>query len=328
MRDKIPCGGFYLDDTLKVDENNVLGLAPGAGGVQSDWNVNDESNLAYVKNRTHYEEDVVEDITGNTYNIFVTKDVSSVTHDEIPFELGQMYTVVAKNGESVRKQWTDMEVQQGEDGTLYIGNNENVNTTYPFYITSENAVVNLSFIDQLNLTKIEVICTSGSVTKHVVHQLGQKFIPSELFKVTFTTEDVMTYTVDKTFEEIIEAYNNGKFVYGKVEMRDFSWFLYLNDIDEDIAIFTGDAMDGKIHITISVGKNSEGTYGKIDNTGLYLPSPSGSASSNKYKLVRLNANNNYELSSDIIIPSSTSGSSKYFKITVDDSGTLSTTEVT
>ncbi len=34
------------------------------------------------------------------------------------------------------------------------------------------------------------------------------------------------------------------------------------------------------------------------------------------------------LDGDIIIPSSTSGSSKKFRITVDDSGTISATEVT
>ena len=55
-----------------------------------------------------------------------------------------------------------------------------------------------------------------------------------------------------------------------------------------------------------------------------LPTVSAS-DNNKFLSV---VNGAWKTSSDIIVPSSTSGSSKKFKITVDDSGAISATEVT
>lgn len=52
---KVPCGGFELDESLALN-NGKLGLAPGAGGVQPDWNQNDGTQPDYVKNRPFWRE--------------------------------------------------------------------------------------------------------------------------------------------------------------------------------------------------------------------------------------------------------------------------------
>ena len=51
MSFKIPCGGFKLGGkSFSLDENGVLSVS-GGGGVQPDWNQNDETAADYVKNR-------------------------------------------------------------------------------------------------------------------------------------------------------------------------------------------------------------------------------------------------------------------------------------
>lgn len=52
---KVPCGGFELDESLALN-NGKLGLAPGVGGVQADWNQNDDTQSGYVKNRPFWRE--------------------------------------------------------------------------------------------------------------------------------------------------------------------------------------------------------------------------------------------------------------------------------
>ena len=51
MSFKIPCGGFKLGGkSFSLYENGVLSVS-GGGGVQPDWNQNDETAADYVKNR-------------------------------------------------------------------------------------------------------------------------------------------------------------------------------------------------------------------------------------------------------------------------------------
>lgn len=47
---KVPCGGFELDESLALKDGK-LGLAPGAGGSQADWNVTASNDPAFIKNK-------------------------------------------------------------------------------------------------------------------------------------------------------------------------------------------------------------------------------------------------------------------------------------
>lgn len=57
---KIPCGGFYLGDGLTMDGNTLKSL--GGEQVQTDWNQNDETAVDYVKNRPFYTGDPVDTV--------------------------------------------------------------------------------------------------------------------------------------------------------------------------------------------------------------------------------------------------------------------------
>ena len=55
MNNKIPCGGFELNDSLTLDSEKKLGVN-WEGQVQSDWEQNNENAPDYIKNRLCYEE--------------------------------------------------------------------------------------------------------------------------------------------------------------------------------------------------------------------------------------------------------------------------------
>lgn len=157
--------------------------------------VTGESGNAKWEDRTHYEEDVAEDITGNTYVIPWSNDTSvlEIRHDEIPFELGQVYTVYFKDGDNITKSFLGEEVKQIVDadtdvnGILYIGSGT-FSLPNPFIITHDTAVAHASFKGETSFDSVELVCTSGSVTKHVVHQLDQKFIPNSDWNINDPTK--------------------------------------------------------------------------------------------------------------------------------------------
>lgn len=139
---------------------------------------------------------------------------------------------------------------------------------------------------------------------------------TELFKVAITTENDNIIS-DKTFAEIQEAYQAGKYIYALID--DVGFFSLVSLMKDTVAMFGG--FNAGIYGQIAVTANND-----IDNkiAGTLLPVPNPAANGQFVQVV----NGFYALSSDIIVPSSTSGSSKKFKITVDDSGTITATEVT
>ena len=64
MSFKIPCGGFRLDEnSFSLDENGVLSVSGGGGGgVQPDWNQNNDTAADYIKNRPFYTSDPSETV--------------------------------------------------------------------------------------------------------------------------------------------------------------------------------------------------------------------------------------------------------------------------
>ena len=101
--------------------------------------------------------------------------------------------------------------------------------------------------------------------------------------------------------------------------EDKSVFLYNN-------VFLVCKKTGTFHITVNLGKHTI----RVLETGLYLKTSSFSNSNSFVNYLKIT--HSYDVAksmySDILLPSSTAGSSKRFRITVDDTGTLSATEVT
>ena len=80
---KVPCGGFELDESL-ASNNGKLGLAPGVGGVQADWNQNDDTQPDYVKNRPFYTGDPVETMLLEESTVSFTNVSSNIYYGKIP----------------------------------------------------------------------------------------------------------------------------------------------------------------------------------------------------------------------------------------------------
>lgn len=139
---------------------------------------------------------------------------------------------------------------------------------------------------------------------------------TELFKVAITAKNDNIIS-DKTFAEIQEAFQAGKYVYASIDGIVFSSLLVF--MKDTVAMFGG-FNAGNIYDTFIITANNDINYKSV---GVFVPVPTPAANGQYVQVV----DGSYELSSDIIVPSSTSGSSKKFKITVNDSGTITATEV-
>lgn len=145
----------------------------------------------------------------------------------------------------------------------------------------------------LGIAKVSTII-SLLVTEQ--HNIDQKYVPKEVYFVKLDGN-----SLDRTFDEITEAYNAGMLVvlegdgnHGFLKYIDPEklWFLIHN---------------GKVSVILYLTANNT-----IDiEVFRYLATA-----------------DNGTLINNLILPSSTSGSSKKFNITVDDTGTISATEVT
>lgn len=126
------------------------------------------------------------------------------------------------------------------------------------------------------------------------HNIDQKYIPKEVYFVRYDGR-----SLDKTFDEITEAYNAGMLVV----LEGAGNHGFLKYIDPEKLMFL--IPNGNVSAMLCLTANNT-----IDR-----------------KLFGyLTADNNGTLNNSLILPSSTSGSSKKFKITVGDSGNLSTTD--
>lgn len=164
--------------------------------------------------------------------------------------------------------------------------------------------------------KIEIIRESQEEVK----QIDPKYIPPTTVIVNVTANEDGTFSADKTFDKVKALIDSGFNVKCRFNMFEAPCIVYttentntvigfeLVDVSESfgyIAIFTPDRV----------------VVNEINVDDLLLP-----PINNNYGFLQA-INGVWEISPDIIIPSSTSGSSKKFKITVDDSGTISATEV-
>ena len=164
---------------------------------------------------------------------------------------------------------------------------------------------------------------------------ANKSIDKALFVVNITQNSDGTFSADKTFEEIVQAYNEGKYnIVAKVSF----FIMPLLGIADYSVLFGGTLIEGALaFFAFIITPNNEVQMKMLPlaTTNSKLPNP--------HPLTFTGAvNETYDGSSaktieipsgggsahEVIIASSTAGSTKKFKITVDDSGTIAATEVT
>ena len=164
-------------------------------------------------------------------------------------------------------------------------------------------------------------------------KLAAESIDKALFVVNITTTDGVTYSADKTFEEIVQAYNEGKYnIVANFAVNDRNSFIIPFLAITGAGAAFGGIVD-KAYFTLLITPNN-----KVEFEMLPLASED-SKLPNPYPLTFTGAvNETYDGSSaktieipsgggEVIIASSTAGSTKKFKITVDDSGTITATEI-
>ena len=156
-----------------------------------------------------------------------------------------------------------------------------------------------------------------------------------LFVVKITRNRDGTLSADKTFDEIVQAYNEGK--YNIVANFRGVFIMPPLAIISDQAVIFGAALNeggrSVVSVIIAIAPNNsiQAIETPLATINSKLPNP--------YPLTFTGAvSETYDGSSaktieipsggdEVIIASSTAGSTKKFKITVDDSGTITATEI-
>ena len=196
MSFKIPCGGFKLDEkSFSLDENGVLSVS-GGGGVQPDWNQNDETATDYIKNRPFYTGDPVETVLIEESTVSFAGTGS--------FYMAQIQSnLEATVGETYKVSW---------DGTVYectcidfsgkmvIGNLSIVgsgsDTGEPFVIQVDNGVGIV--IVTADTSASHTFSISGFVPE--VIKIDEKYLPTILAPIYIIKEDSV-FSSSITFEE-------------------------------------------------------------------------------------------------------------------------------
>ena len=350
MSFKIPCGGFKLDEkSFSLDENGVLSVSGGGGGVQSNYNQNDSTAADYIKNRPFYSE---------------TTEIVFVEESTVPFTspgAGLYYATIQSAfkptaGETYKVFWDGVAYEcVGEtiSGYTVIGNPSVIgvgaDTGEPFVISplADNSGIEIYTKDA---SASHTVSISGSIAE--VIQIPDKYIPN-------TFRDVVIAGNPLNWSEDDWAKYYGLFQSGKLLMingigssRSEGYVLSMFYVSHGAHNISAINSTGNFY---SLGVNQDGGEDKfywvpiISYNAFYFQYQQTGSDINpvnreEYErleifdgltFTRKKANEDavrrkvvLEGDKEIILSSSTSGSAKKFKITVDDSGTIKATEVT
>ena len=310
---KVPCGGFELGDSLVINDGK-LDLAPGAGGglptggAPYQQLVTDGDGNAKWEDRLCYYSDEWADLTIDENSIDITWLV-------LP-PVGETVTVKINGVESVET------VKRGFIDTIeyfYIGTAD-----YSTIASGGDGWAILYFPDgsqsAIGYAKPQTVV---SIKHDLVKRIDSKYLPEPIV-LTFVNDIEITSNMSR--EDMLNAVKNG----AQVILKDRSSNHYLLPYDR------GDNFIGVVPYAFK----SDGSIGSLS---FYKISREGNSDKFRRKTTKvtslpnvitldndkfLRVINGSWTASDLIVPSSTVGSTKHFKINVDDSGAITATEVT
>lgn len=342
MSFKIPCGGFMLGEGLVLGEDGKT-LSVSGGGVQPDWNQNDETASDYIKNRPFYEGDPVE-------TVLVEESTVSFS------ESGGMYLAQIQSnfeatvGETYKVTWDGAAYEcvcVDFENSLFIGNlsiaGAGSDTGEPFLMGINNGSGIVIYTKDASAS--HTISISGSIAE--VIQIPDKYIPN-------TFRDVVIAGNPLNWSEDDWAKYYGLFQSGKLLMingigssRSEGYVLSMFYVSHGAHNISAINSTGNFY---SFGVYQDGGEDKfywvpiISYNAFYFQyNKTGSSASEAYK--RLEASDGLTFTTkkanqeavrqkvvlegdkEIILSSSTSGSTKKFRVTVDDSGNLTATGI-
>ena len=231
-------------------------------------------------------------------------------HDVYPFELGQVWNATGRN-----INFTNLKVKQADDGTLYIGDLNKSNP--PFFISTTSGGAKPQWLDMANPGSMNLVGVSGKVTTEIIHKIYDKYIPDSIaYKDQLPAMAIMELAVSNT-----------------VMITDIN----INDAyDSALVIVKTNNSEVPSLTDVLINYKNNTYYKRIISA---LTDSEIKSADIPYVIFLYIDMNNYGATwllnpvvattekMDVIIPSNSHGSTKKFKITVDDSGTLSAAEV-
>lgn len=346
----VPDGGTS-GQLLSKTESGTEWIDPPQSGAQSDWNQNDETQPDYVKNRPFYIGDPVETV--------LVEDSTVTFEDDSGMYIGQLESPFSATvGETYKVSWDGTAYECAcvdFNGNIAIGNLSIVgvgsDTGEPFLMAVNNGKELVIYTADTSAS--HTIFISGTVPQVV--KIDEKYLPDNL---ATKSEVEVAQTTAENAKINPNVYPNPATLYSKAS-EFIGWY-------ETMPIFHYDQTVGKFFINgepnpikineIPFGRfmclayldfNLSGFYGEqyimyleknstVVGDKRFVTGPMISPKGNVFyvKSNEVDENTAEEIFFELLMPeymminSSTTDSTKKFKITVDDSGTISATEVT
>ena len=348
---KVPGGAFYAGDGLTVDQATRTVSAGGGSSVSTpDWNQNDATASDYIKNRPFY--------TGDPVNTVFVEESTVSFADDGGMYIGQLEsTFSATVGETYKVYW---------DGTVYectcvnydgpaIGNlsieDDYPDTGEPFVIhvsddyiviytkdSSDSHTISVSgivapivkipakYIDK-NSSGYIVIHNKGTMTQQEVENYNTAILTKEVVFIIWNEMCISKISLDGTNSTDLNLTTQNGEVYNIKKNAD--GLFYFSDRKLNSAAFPNSisTTDRVAWVTTSGKKiviSSNNISTAVGSTNIVFQVRPDGTKSKSFDVL----GNGEAVAPALILYSSTANSTKKFKITVDDSGTISATEVT
>lgn len=348
----VPDGGT-VGQLLSKTESGTAWIDPPQSGVQPDWNQNDETQPDFVKNRPFYTGDPLE-------TVLVEESTVSFAADDSGMYMGQLKsTFSATVGETYKVSWDGTVYEStcvGFSGKTIIGNlsimGAGSDTGEPFVMMVDNGRGILVFTADTSASHTfsisRIVAPIVKIPAKYIDKNGSGHIVIH-GKDTMTQQEAGNYrTAISTKEVVFIIWNemcisdisfqgtNGSEL--KLTTQNGEAYLITKNSDGlfafsdrkfSTASFPRGAVTGDVPSTINFHKKEISIYPSStrDAVGstdvLFKVQPDG-IKSKAFEVL----GNGEAVAPAIILYSSTAGSTKKFRITVDDSGTLTATEVT
>ena len=326
-------------------------------GISHDWNENDPTKPGYIENRPFYTGDPVETVLVEERAVSFSLDKSEGLYTAI-FES----TFEAAVGEVYKVSWDGtvyecacVEVPAGTAiGNLSLGSGIGADTGEPFVMIIQNGHRSIVIMTE-DTSDTHTFSISGFVAEVV--KIDEKYLPDVLTTKMNNTNPTgsgsfslnrkadtpigansfaegwkTTASGERSHAEGSETTASGHRSHAEGNVTTASGSYSHAEGYATIASGEGSHAEGYSTIASSNRQHVQGQYNIEDSSNTYANIVGNGSPSRRSNAYTLDWEGNAWYSGTIegealILPSSTSGSTKKFKITVDDSGTISATEV-
>lgn len=303
---KVPCGGFQIGSGLTLSEDGKT-LSVSGGGVQSDWNQNDVTAADYVKNRPGgYDENGLLTLFDNTWTNGQKRIISTeyfLTREDVIFNIKiddakaeDYQSVYSFNSSSGFNDWKVGDLTFSEIG---------------FYMNISRSPLGEQYVTFYFKDGESHKCAVQTYVPIPVN-IQNKYLPNSVIQNISNSSVEVATQLDSTRE--YKSINANK---GRNALIN-GYHCEASSDHGQHSVLVGDNLVSKYsYLTIGVFNDTDSFGGK----GAYFVIGGGTSESERRNAFAVTSEG------EIIVPSSTNNSTKYFKITVDDTGAIKATEV-